>query len=279
MKSKKKQEELDKQRILVLQILEYLIEHYTGSFVLDDYDLSREYYLQEKNQVEKYYNERRLDKIKAKLAKFIHSLCRYKNIEYTHYIEETTGYRINLYNEIQGRTNKILQNGIIANTEELADIEYMILLCENDPNSSFDKNLYQNLLNRYHKFDESNFIDSYIKKKVPDINYTKSENQSDKELKIEKGLIYKINSPNSKNWIALYTSGKNEFALTYLVVGVDGGNASVYSAKGENLIINAYWENDSTIVIETSNKYKTSNCYKKITTKSSNISIKYIDKA
>lgn len=279
MKSKNKQEELDKQRIIILQTLEYLIEHYTGSFVLDDYDPSREYYLQEKNQVETYYKERRLDRIKAKLAKFTQSLCLNKDIMYQHYIEERTGYRIDLYDELQGRTNKILHNGIITNMEELADIEFMILICENNPNSSIDKNLCQNLLDRYYEVDVDQLKVSklYTQKEVSDINNRKLENQSYNELKIEQGLIYKVDSPNCKNWIALHNSGKNEFALTYLVAGVDGGSGSVYSAKGEHLTIKAYWENDSTILIETSNKYKTLECYKKITTKSSNISIKYIE--
>jgi hypothetical protein len=50
MISKDKQEELDTHRIIILQTLGYLIEHYTGSFVLDDYDPGKEYYIQEKNK-------------------------------------------------------------------------------------------------------------------------------------------------------------------------------------------------------------------------------------
>jgi hypothetical protein len=108
-----------------------------------------------------------------------------------------------------------------------------------------------------------------------DINKTKLKDQSYNELKTEQGLIYKVNSPNGKNWITLYTNCKNGFAITYLVVGVDRGSGSVYSAKSENLMIKADWEDDSTILIETFEKHEALNRYQKITAKTPNINIKY----
>jgi hypothetical protein len=288
MKSKNKQEELDKQRAIILQTLEYLIEHYTGFFVLDNYDPSKEYYLQEKKQVEKYYKERRLDRITAKLANFTQYLYLKRDIMYQHYIEEKTGHRIDLYEDLRARTNKIIQNGIISSIEEFADIEFMI--GRDESNSSFDKNLLQNILDKYQEANAGQvkvprlytqkeiLVDALDNSEISDINNTKLKDQFYGELKTEQGLIYKINSPNGKNWIALHTSGKNEFTLTYLVVGVDGGSGSAYSAKGENLKIKAYWEDDSTILIETLEKYEVINRYQKITTKTSDINIKYINK-
>ncbi|MCW3119528.1 MAG: hypothetical protein JWM28_3610 [Chitinophagaceae bacterium] len=279
MKSKDKQDQIDKLRIIILQTLEYLIEHYTGSFVLDNYDPSRAYFLQEKKQVETYYKQGRLDRIKAKLATFTQNLCLDKDITYQHYIEERTGYRIDLYDELKDRANKILHNGIITNIEELADIEFMILLYRNDPNSSIDVNLYQNMLDRYKEANVSQVKVQrlYTQEEVFDINDRTLKGSFDNELKRQQGLIYKVDSPNGKNWVALHDSGKNEFALTYLIVCADGSSGSVYSAKGKNLPIKAYWKNDSTILIETSNNYETLESYKRITTKSSNISIRYID--
>jgi hypothetical protein len=149
MKSKNKQEELDKQKVIILQTLEYLIENYTGFFVLDDYDPNKEYYLQEKNQVEKHYKERRLDRISAKLANFTQDLYLKTDMMYQHHIEEKTGHRIDLYDDLRVKTNKVIQNGLISGIEEFAGMEFMILTCKNDPDSSFDKSLLQNILDKY----------------------------------------------------------------------------------------------------------------------------------
>lgn len=268
MRSKDKREELDRLRIIILQTLEYMIEHYTGSFVLDDYDPSKEYYLQEKKQVEKYYKERRLERMRAKLANFTQDLYLKRDTIYQYHIEEKTGHRIDLYENLRVRTNKIIQNGIINNKEEFTDIEFMIFVCRNESNSLFDEKILQNILDKYQETNGGQM-------KVPKL-YNHNQILSD-DIKIEEGLIYKVNSPNSKNWIALYTSGKNEFALTYLVAGVDGGSGSVYCAKGEGENIKAEWENDFTIIIETDKKYEILSCYRKITTKNSNIRINYID--
>jgi hypothetical protein len=267
MKSKIGQEELDRQRVIILQTLEYMIECYTGFFVFDDYDPSKEYYLQEKNRIEIYYKQRRLDRLKAKLTGFMQVLYSKKDVKYQHYIEEKTGHHIDLYDDLRVRAARIVQNGIISSMEESTDIEFMILICSRGFSSSFDINLMQNMLDKYQEVNIGQIRESNL--------YTHEEIFVSK-LKLEQGLIYRVNSPNNKNWIALYTSGKNEFALTYLVAGVDGGNGSVFCAKGKDLNIKAEWENDYTIVIETFQKHEILNCYKKITTKNSNINIKYI---
>lgn len=287
MKSNTKQEALDKQRLIALETLEYLIVNYTGLFVVDDYDSTKEYYVHEKSQVEKYYKERRLNRITAKLEHFIRYLSFKKDIMYSRYIEEKTGHRIDLYPELRARINKIVHNGNISSIEEFADVEFMIRICKNAPDSSFDEVLLQSMLDDYQ---EANVFQTEILKtygqeavlfkiidsrEVSDMDLTKFMDQSNVAPEPEPGLIYKVNSPNSRNWIKLFTSGKDPFALTYLVAGVDGGSGTVYCAKGKNLKIRADWEDDTTIKIEAPEEYETTERCQKIATRTSTINIKY----
>lgn len=275
MKSKSKQEELFKQRAIVLQTLEFLMENYTGFFVLDDYDSSKEHYLQEKDQVEKYYKERRLDRITAKLANLTHYLYFKRDRTYQHYIKEKTGYQIDLYKNLRVKIDEVIQRGMIFSLEEFLDVEFMVQMFENDPNASCDKALLQSMLDSYQN---AHRVYKYDNSETFDVSNLEPKDQYHSEEIKEKGLIYKVNSPNRRNWMSLHTSGKGEYALTYLVVGVDGGSGTVYCAKGKDLKIKADWEDDYTILIETLGKYEVLNCYRRITTRRSNISIQYVEK-
>ncbi|RDC54392.1 hypothetical protein DU508_21980 [Pedobacter chinensis] len=288
MTFKEKPEELDKYRHIIIVTLDYLIENYTGFLVFDDYDAGKEYYLQEKNQVEKYYEQRRLDRIKSKLAKLTQNLYFRRDINYQNHIKEQTGYSIDLYDDLHLKINQIIQKGKISDADEFRDVHFMNQIREKEANKSFDTNHLNDLIDKYKEdifsqtghfridFQKELTEDDVVEKKIFMVNNKQLTEEAYDKLRKDQGLLYKVNSPNRKNWIELQSNGKNECALTYIVIGVDGGSGSIYCVKGENLPIKAYWIDDSTILIETK-KYETLNRYQKVSTKNTVINIKYID--
>lgn len=137
MKSIEKQESLDKYRTLIMATIDFLIENYSGSLVFDDYDFSKEYYVQERNQAEKYYANRRLDRLVPKLAALTKNLYYKIDLDYQHYIKEKTGYGIDLYNDLRLRIKQIIENEGICNEDEQMDMHFMIQLCKKNPAESF----------------------------------------------------------------------------------------------------------------------------------------------
>jgi hypothetical protein len=128
--------------------------------------------------------------MRTKLANFTQHLYLKKDTMYQHHIEEKTGHRIDLYEDLRVRTNKIIQNGTIKNKGEFTDVEFMIFVCRNESNRSFDEKMLQNILDKYQETNGGQM-------KMPKL-YIHNEILAD-DIKIEEGLVYKVNSPNSKN--------------------------------------------------------------------------------
>ena len=63
MTTEQKQSELERYRAILLATLDYMEERFGGSFVFDQYDPVTAYYQQQKIQTEKYFKQRRLDKL------------------------------------------------------------------------------------------------------------------------------------------------------------------------------------------------------------------------
>lgn len=63
LKRDEKQEQLKRKMTVVSATLDYLIVHYVGEMISDNFDPSKDYYEQQKVQAEKYFKLRRLDRL------------------------------------------------------------------------------------------------------------------------------------------------------------------------------------------------------------------------
>lgn len=88
------QAELDKYRILLQTMLDYHLEHYIGSMVFDQWDPSAEHYLQQKQQAEKDFQDRRLDKLQQVFGRLVESLSNRRDTNFERHLKEKTGYDI-----------------------------------------------------------------------------------------------------------------------------------------------------------------------------------------
>lgn len=69
MTPEEKQSELNRYKDLVLATLNYLREQYAGSIVLDQVDHIADYYRQQESQTEKYYKQRKLDRLQKQFRR------------------------------------------------------------------------------------------------------------------------------------------------------------------------------------------------------------------
>jgi hypothetical protein len=94
--SEEKDAGLQRHKHLVLATLNYMLEYYTRSIVFEGLDVAKDYYEQQKLQVENYFLAGRLDKLQQQLHRLMEGLRSRVDLEFTGYIKEKTGYDIDL---------------------------------------------------------------------------------------------------------------------------------------------------------------------------------------
>jgi hypothetical protein len=287
MTSKEKQVELDRHRILLNATLNYLMEHYTGFMVFDESDYAMDHYVQEKNQSEKYYRERRLDRLKAKLNTLTHSLCLNRDVGFRKYLEQETGYTVDLFWDLRSQVNEILQKGEITLLNQINDVEFMISLAEIYPDELLNIKELSIILKRFKdslpppvklltRAEYQRVLDSDGSlEKLTYINGKRVTDDAYEKLMKAHGLRHKALSPNQLNYAYLYSAGKANCELTYVVIGLSSGSGTIYLTKGDTLPMNIYWEDDHTLVIDTSKDYEVWEQFHKITTRETVINVKY----
>jgi hypothetical protein len=287
MTSKEKQVELDRHRVLLNATLNYLMEHYTGFMVFDESDYAMDHYVQEKNQSEKYYRERRLERLKAKLNTLTHSLRLNKDVGFRKYLEQETGYTVDLFWDLRSQVNEILQKGEITLSNQINDVEFMISLAEIYPDELLNIKELSIILKRFKdslpppvklltRAEYQRVLDSDSSlEKLTYINGKRVTDDAYEKLMKAHGLRHQALSPNQLNYAYLYSTGKANCELTYVVIGLSSGSGTIYLTKGNTLPMNIYWEDDHTLVIDTSKDYEVWEQFHKITTRETVINIKY----
>jgi len=121
-----KQTELQRHRTILLATLNYLEQHFGGSFVCDQYDPATEYYQQQKIQTEKYFKQRRLDRLQQRLASLTEGLQSRADLNFASYIKEKTGYDIDIFDVLRKRVAAIVEQNEIRSQKEFNDIGKML---------------------------------------------------------------------------------------------------------------------------------------------------------
>ena len=87
MTPEQKQSELNRHRAIILVTLDYLLQRLGGSIVHDQFDPVTEYYQQQKIQTEKYYKQRRLDRLQQRLASLTKQAQNGDDVNFVGYIK------------------------------------------------------------------------------------------------------------------------------------------------------------------------------------------------
>lgn len=104
---------------------------------------------------------------------------------------------------------------------------------------------------RYYQQVESGKLNADILNKLV-LQYGKQTGQKEIETNNQiPGPLPGTTSPNGKCRVRIQKDDTGIHALTCVVIILGGGSGTLYCAKGENLPIQVYWKDDSTIVINT----------------------------
>lgn len=236
-----KQIELETHKTLLLATLDYHIEHYTGGLVFDQGDPAAEYHLKQKQQTEKYFQQRRLDRLQKMLDRLLENIMNRADLHFASYIKEKTGYNLDVFEELRNQVAAIVAQKKIDNEEEARNVRDMLQFYQQTSADNEEVEVLKTLL-----------VDFYerigLKNQINKLAFPLMTNDMN-------SLVYEPNSPDGKRKVIVQNSGTDKYALTYVVIHLKGGSGSIYCARGKNLPIEAYWKDNSTIVIETKKDY------------------------
>jgi hypothetical protein len=116
--------ELKKFRDLVLAAIDYHLDDPSAAFKTDDFN-SNLYYESLKEQTLEHYNKGRLTKLKQWFRDLTEMHIETRNLNFSKYLQNKTGYDIDIFEDYFKRVEKIIKKGMITTDKQFFDISIM----------------------------------------------------------------------------------------------------------------------------------------------------------
>ncbi len=256
MISQEKQSELEKYKAIVIACLHYLEQTSGKSFVVDGESIPATYYQQQQIQAEKYFQQKRLDRLKQQFTRLQSSLLHVANNDFLVYIKNATGYEVDIFEQLKNKAKALLERNEILDKKEFDTIGELLHHFEKtDPNPHIVEKLHE-LMHKYYEnnpqvFEKKNRnhteeISRVVKDGVEIVTFQITTGPKPKHFNEEMS-----SSPDGKKWLRVVQWSDGKHASTTVNIGFPGNNGPIYSVSEICADIKAYWKDDHTVLIET----------------------------
>ena len=282
MTPEQKQAELERHRTILLATLDYLEQHLGGGFIYDKYDLVTEYYQQQKIQTEKYFKQRRLNRLQQRLASLTKGLQNRDALAFTAYIKEKTGYDIDIFEDLRKRVVVIVAQNEIRSQKELNEIGTMLHHFHEASEKEEEVQKLKWLLTDYSKR-ENNSSSKKRNEYSEVINRVEEDGVEKVTVRISTGPKPKhfeqqeATSPDGKRRLRVVQWSDGKQASTYVAVEFPTASGAVYGLSGICPDVKAWWKDNSTIVIETNKEYAAHSQNREVRSFDDVICIEYVE--
>jgi hypothetical protein len=259
----------EKNKAILIAVLNYLLEYHSDDMVFDDFSPSKNWYLSDLRQTELDIIKSRSNNIKRRLDKHIGLLRNRYDLRINNYVNENTGYEIDIYEEYKTQILSIILKGHIADNDTYPAERYLKAY-RADPQEHERINLLKVLLKeREVKLIGATDPDGSSNHEVIFISVGNS-NVNDKNW-----LLYDTMSPDGNNKLSVQFNGKGITSITYVDISLKGGTGAICTFQGEKLPIKAYWKSDSHIIIEHEKEYTVMSKYNVVSSYGEKVIIEY----
>jgi hypothetical protein len=267
---------------LLLATLDYLQQHLGGSFVCDQNDVVSEYYQQQKVQTEKYFKQRRLDRMQQRLASLSKGLQNRTDLNFASYIKEKTGYDIDIFEDLRKRVAAIIAQNEIRSQKELNDISKMLHYFHRTSDTGEEVEDLNALISNYSQQANRNSrkgkgrFSEIIRKTVKD-GIEKTSTIFSNGPKPKHFEQQETTSPDGKRTVRVTQWSDGKHASTQVTLQFPTAGGAVYATSGIHPEVKAWWKNNSTIVIQTKKEYEADEQVKQVRSFDDVISIEYVE--
>lgn len=255
MTHQQKQSELERHKAILLAALDYLEERFGGSLVYDEFDPATAYYQQQKTQTEKYFKQRRLDRLQQRLARLTKGMQNKGAFAFAAYLKEKTGYDIDLVEDVRKRVDTIVAQNEIRSQKELNDVFTMLQYYQTAAADEKGVEKLESLLSDYSKRSNetsrkrkgefTEVISSVEKDGVKEVTVSISTGPKPKHFAEQVAVSH---DGNRRLRVVQWGDGKN--ASTYVDIMFPKASGVVFGMSGIH-DVKAFWKDNATIVIET----------------------------
>lgn len=275
-------EERERNKILLLATLNYLLEYHSQDMVFDDYSPSKQWYLQEIDQTHLNIKRYRSEWIEKRLRMHTGILRSRFDIGLNDYIKANTKYDFDLYEQFKEQALEIIKKGNVTDND-VYPIENYLKAYEHRPEEEQNVSVIKTLL-AVHQAKINKWIESGKVVMVKGVvvsqgkkawNFNEEEYEEYIKEYNKKWLLSEEIAPNGRNKLRVQFNGKGKYAFTYVNISLAGGEGSVYGVMAEKLPIKAYWKDDHHVIIETKDSYRESCKYKTVSSYGEVITIEY----
>ena len=279
MTTEEKQIELQRHREILLATIDNFILKHGDSFVLDNQNHIREHYEQQKKQVDKYYKQRRLDKLQQKLASLTKSIENSIDLTFPTYIKKRTGYDIDIFDKLKKQVDQILEKNKIESSKEENDIGTMLHYLTNTSSSADKVEKLEALLIKYHgKNRQKQDGYSEVISRVEKDGVTKEKIRFSTGPKPKHFNEVEAISPDGKRKLFTVQWSDGIHASTSVTLQfANGACGEIYSTNGIQPDIAAFWQDNSTISIRTKKAFDIDPRHTEVRSFVDRINIQYVD--
>lgn len=281
MTPEQKQSELERHRDILLATLDYLEERVGGSIVFDHYDPAREYYQQQKLQTEKYFMQRRLDRLQQRLTSLTKELRSRTDLAFAPYIKEKTGYDIDIFEDLRTRVAAIIAQNEIHRQNELNDVGTILHFYRETATDGKEVEKLKSLLSDYskrtnetsrkRKGEYSEVISRVEKDGIEEVKVKVSTGPKPKHFEELEAI-----SPDGERKLRVVQWSDSKHASTYVEIMFPAASGPIFGMNGIHEV-KAFWKDNSTIVIEAPRDHSANTQYKQVRSFDDVITIEYIE--
>jgi len=261
LKPHEKQTELHRKRSIVLATLDYLLDNYVGIIIYDDFDPVKDYYVQQQVQAEKYFKQRKLDRLDQQLHRLTEGFKHQVNLEFPHYIRERTGYEIDIFAYERNRVAGVLAKQRIDTEEESRSVSLILKsnqLVYQDKEEIL-KFLLRDLSERKKEFNELSQKSKKVSSQI--VETVERDGMITETIQIcfgPKPVHFnqrEVFSPDGKLRLTITESSDGRHPSTTITIFFEKASRPLYGTNGLYPDLNAFWKDNNTIIIETKKSY------------------------
>jgi hypothetical protein len=277
-----KQLEIERHRRLILATLDYLILTQSGSFVLDDKDEIADHFENQKPQVEKYFQQRRLDRLQQRFAHLTEGIRARVDEDYCDHVKTKTGYEIDLVKDLRARVDLIVEQARIRRQSELSDVSSLLQYYQRTADTE-RVNTLKKLNTEYvtsvknKSSEKQNVHTEVLSREVEDGLEVASLSFSTGPVP-DKYVEQVALSPDGACRVRVGQWSRGGSASTSVSIHfANGASGPVYGTNGMRDDVTATWKDNATIVIHTKRNETPSLRHHKVRSFDDVITIEYIE--
>ena len=146
-----KKSELKRHRDIILATIDYILQRIEDDLAKDHSGAIEEYYQKQKQLTQKYYQTGRLDRLQQKLQGLTAFPRQRADLIFATYINEKTGYNVDIFENVRSRVDTIIQQNQINNKKNLDDVSLMFQVYKQHPVDQDKLDILRNLLIEFGK--------------------------------------------------------------------------------------------------------------------------------